>query len=101
VGGRLDELVEGGVQGAGEDDELIQCEAAPAVLDAAERGLAEVRAAGQLLQRPALRHPQSADAFAYEAVQLSTILRHRQHRMPMPQFESASCAEGGQATTAS
>ncbi|WP_211271372.1 helix-turn-helix domain-containing protein, partial [Streptomyces prasinus] len=35
-----------------EGDELVQCEAAPSVLDAAER------------------HPQGADAFAYEAVQL-------------------------------
>jgi hypothetical protein len=36
VGGGLDQLVEGGVQGAGEGDQLIQRKAALAVLDAAQ-----------------------------------------------------------------
>ena len=70
VGGGLDELVEGGVQGPGDGHEAVQGQAALAVLDAAERGLTEPGARGQLLQGPALRHPQCADPFAYQAVQV-------------------------------
>ncbi|MGX1247703.1 hypothetical protein RKD48_000214 [Streptomyces ambofaciens] len=50
VVGGLHELVQRGVQGAGECDQLVQGEAAPAVLDTAQRGLAEVGAPGQFLQ---------------------------------------------------
>ena len=57
VCGVLDELIEGGVQGAGQGDELVQRQAALAVLDAAQRGLAEVGAGGQFLQGQALCDP--------------------------------------------
>ena len=49
---------------------MIQGKATTAGFDAAERGRAEPRTRGQLLQRPALRHPQGPDAFADEAIQI-------------------------------
>jgi len=82
----LDHLVEGGVQGAGQCDELVQRQAALAVLDAAQRGLSEVDALGQFLQGQALCDPQCPDPFAYEAVQRTFSLRHRQDDMSASQM---------------
>src|SRR5690606_29042227 len=100
VRGVLDELVEGGVQGPGQGDELVQGQAAPAVLDTTQRGLAEVGALGQLLQGQALGDPQCADAFAYEAVQGLLFLLHTQDVMPYVQPDLTSKATGPDPTRA-
>lgn len=85
VGGRLDELIERGVQGAGEGDELVQSKTALTGLDPTERGGTEPGSGGQVVKRPALCHPQRADPFAYQTVELTVTLRHKQYFMPYTQ----------------
>jgi len=65
----FDEVVDRDVQRACDRGELVQSDAAVAGLDPAQRGGAEVAAAGQVVQRPPTCGPQAADALPDQADQ--------------------------------
>src|SRR3954447_8562084 len=93
----FDEVVDRVVECASDRGELVEADPAVAGLDPAQWRGAEVAAPSQVVQRPAARNPQTADALSDQPIDVAALRHTQEHmssaqRAPRIPYMSPHCA---------